>query len=74
MHTDACLGFRATGYWSWGNSRDHRDARRLVFIRNVGLVAEGHGASPATISRKAKVGFCPCCARPTRIAISPTFD
>ena len=67
MHADACLGYSATGYQSWGVAYNVLEARKFDLIRPAGPASQGRNAK-GILTQKAKAGFCPCCVQATRIA------
>ena len=73
MQTDACLGFCSMGYQSSGVARNHCDAFRRILIRSEGSVANRRDSSKQNWAQRAKVGYCPCCAKATQIALPPTY-
>ena len=69
INTDACLGFAAYAFQSaevlFGPVQSTHD----ILIRLEGRRCKGHSDRQHTTQR-AKVGYCPCCTRPTHVALS----
>ena len=53
---------------------DRRDGRGRIFARLVETCARAHEASKdVDITQRARVGFCPRCAKPTHIAVPSRY-
>ena len=72
VNADACLGFSVYAYQSSEVLFDAVGTRDDVLARLEGLRCKGHN-DKRNVCQKAKVGFCPCCAIPTHVAIPNSF-
>ena len=68
MHTDACLGYRSTGYQRREAACGILEASNYSLIRLAGPVAKGRDAK-SVLTQEAQVDFCPCRVQATNIAI-----
>ena len=74
MNTDACLGFPVMAHQSWGIAHGHCAARQSTLVGFEGRLSKGHNGKADGLCQKSTGGYCPCCARATRVAISPPYS
>ena len=72
VNADACLGFSVYAYQSPEVLFDAAKTRDDVLVRLEGLRCKSHN-DKQNVCQKAKVGFCPCCAIPTHVAIPNSY-
>ena len=61
------------GYQSPEVALQQCDVGRFILIRLVGPVSKGHDAKNP-VTQRAKVGYCPCCAMATHVAIPRVYS
>ena len=72
--TDAQLGFSVIAYQSAELLFDRREGCGRILARSVGTCARAHKASKdVDITQRARASFCPCCAKPTHIAVPSRY-
>ena len=74
MDTDACLGFPVMAYRSRGIAYGHYGAWQSTLVRIEGRLSKSHDGKAGNLFRRAKVGYCPCCACVTHVAIPPSYS
>ena len=74
MNTDACLGFCAMGYQSWGIAYGICEAGPSCLVRHSGPVTEDHCAPESSPTRRGKVGLRSCCVAATQVAIPVSYN
>ena len=72
LGTNASIGPACLCEQSADVAPDLREAEKFAPVRLVGTSSRAHPANKTDITRRAKVGYCPCCARPTHVATPPT--
>ena len=72
--TDALLGFSVMAYQSAEALIGRCEVPGGILVRLVGTCARAHqGSQKDDIAQRAKVGYCPWCARPTHGAAPPRY-
>ena len=73
MNADACVGFSAAGYQSSELAFASRGAGRSVSVRLMGQGSKSQTKAKWVLAHSAKVGFRPCRATLTHVAVPPSF-
>ena len=73
MNTDTIAGYSAMRFQSAIIAFAECEATKWVLVRVDGRASKGHEDSTHSLTQRAKVGFCPRCVVPTRIAAPATF-
>ena len=73
VNTDSCLGFATYAYQSAEVLFGPVQARSDLLIRLVGRRCKGH-SDRQSVTQRAKVGYCPCCATPTHVAVPLSYE
>ena len=67
--TDAQVGFSVMAYQSAEMLFGRREEDGYISVRLQGACARAHqGGQKGDMTQRAKVGYCPCCTRPTHVA------
>ena len=72
INTDAPLGFPFYPYQSPEILFTQRMGERDIWIRVEEDCSKGSSAGSDDVTQRAKVGYCPCCARMTHVIIPPS--